>query len=127
MPNNIDPYVYPDNNGLIVCRPTRTYIDGAGDEVTVELTGLTDLKAYYALTAEAATSAAAINAGLVLDLDEEGATSVYHGLMLGSAKRTHMSAILHDTLIYLHYQSVTGGYHEVAEVTYRTHRVADLV
>lgn len=127
MPNNIDSHVHPDNNGLIVCRPTRTYIDGLGDEVTEELTDLTDLKFYYATTKTVETHTGAIHEDLVLDLNEEGATSVYHGLMLGSVKRTHLpGALAHDALFYGHYQSVLGGYHTVVELTYKAYREEDL-
>lgn len=123
MANNIDAELYPDNNSLVVCRPVRKSINASGDEIETALTGLTDLTCYLSLSATTATSAGAINAALVLALGEEGATSVYHGVMLGSAKRTHIVSA-DGTVLYAHWQSVAAGYHEVSSTIWRTHRPA---
>ncbi len=123
MANNIDGELYPDDDPLVVCRPVQKSIDASGDEIETNLIGLTDLKCWLSLSADDDVEGDAINAALVLALGEEGSTAVYHGVLLGSAKRTHIVSA-DGTTLYAHWQSVLGGYHEVSSTIWRTHRPA---
>lgn len=123
MANNIDGELYPDNNSLVVGRPTRRYVNTSGVEIEGDpISGLTDFEAYLSEDPLAETNADAIHPDLVLPLPEEGSTAVYHAVLLGSAKRARMSAIAAGTTIYTHWQSVLGGYHEVTESIWRSYR-----
>ncbi len=123
MANDIDDELYPDNDDFIAVVPTTRRLNATtGIEETVPLTGLTNLKAYLATTAEAASDASAIS-GLVVALTEVGSTGAYQGSMTGAAKRTNLAATADGTTLYLHWQSGTV-YHEVKSVIWRTKRPA---
>lgn len=123
MPNNLDAEMYPDNNSLVVCRPVRKSIDVTGAEIEAALTGLTDLRCFLSLAANDDLPADAINANLNLLLTEEGATGVYHGVMLGQHKRAHIASAT-GTAIYAHWYSASAGYHEVSRAIWRLSRPA---
>lgn len=123
MANTIDPELYPDNNAHTTARPVRWRLHPTtGVEEQPAISGLTDLRVYVSLSATAADhTTGAINAALVYVMSEILATAAYEATILGSALRTHVTSP-DGTKLYIHWQSPTAGYHEVAEVTWRTSR-----
>lgn len=125
MANAIDGELYPDNNSHTTAHPTRWQLNSTtGIEEQVPVSGLTDLKSFLSLSDVAATEAGAVNAALVITLTEVLTTGAYQGTFSGSAKRTHLGSQVDGTKVYCHWQSVSAGYHEVAEVVWRPKRPA---
>lgn len=125
MANDRDAEMYPRNADLIVCRPSRRQVNGTtGVEETVPLTGLTDLRYWISATETAAGPGDAIHADLVVDLVEVGVTAVYHGVQSGADKAARISSP-DGTVLYEHWQSVSGDYHEVGSFIWRTKRPAE--
>ena len=127
MPNAIDGELYPDNNSHTTAHPMRWQLNPTtGIEEQVPITGLTDLKAYLSLTELAASESEAVNAALVITLTEVLTTAAYQGTFSGASKRTYLGAQPDSTKVYCHWQSVSAGYHEVAEIIWRPKRPAAL-
>jgi hypothetical protein len=125
MANEIDGELYPDNNSHTTARPSKWQLNGTtGVEEQVPRSGLTDLKAFIALSATAADDSAAVHASLVETMTEVASLAAYQATFDGAAKRTHLIAQPDGTLLYVHWQSIAAGYHEVAEVVWRHKRVA---
>lgn len=125
MANEIDPELYPDNTAHTTARPMRWRLNPTtGVEEQIAITGLTDLRAYLSTSQTAVDhTTGAINAALVYVMAEIAATSAYEASFLGSALRTHVVSP-NNTTLYVHWQSATAGYHEVAPVIWRTSRPA---
>ena len=123
MANDLDAEIYPDNDDLVVCRPTRVQLNATtGVQETVALTGRTDVTAFLSLSGDLLT-ATAIHASLSKVLTEVGSTGAYSGVMEGSDKSTQLAATADGATLYRHF---TAGqdYHEVKSVIFRKQRVA---
>lgn len=128
MANQIDGELYPDNNSHTTAHPMRWRLNPTtGVEEQIPITGLTDLKAYIALSDTASSEAGAVNAALVSTMTEVLTTAAYEATFSGANKRTYLGAQADGTTVYVHWQSVSAGYHEVAAVIWRTKRPASLV
>lgn len=125
MANIIDPELYPDNNAHSTAHPTRWQLDNAGVPVQVPITGLTDLRIYLstAATTPTHTHESVVHADLVETMTEVSATAAYEATLLGSALRERV-ALADGTPLFVHWQSLAAGYHEFAEVIWRTARPA---
>lgn len=120
MANTIDGELYPDNNSHTTAHPSRWRLNPTtGVEEQVPLTGLTDLKTYIALTKATEGEGDAVDAALVETMTEVLATAAYEATFNGAAKRAHLMAQPDSTKLYVHWQSVSAGYHEWAEVIWR--------
>lgn len=127
MANELDPEIYSGNNNAhTTARPMRWRLHPtSGAEEQVPISGLTDLKAYLALSDVTTDHTDAIHADLVEDMTEILATAAYEATFSGTAMRTHIDALDPvPTKVYRHWQSVSAGYHEHAEVLWRTSRPA---
>lgn len=125
MANEIDGELYPRNNAHTTARPSRWQLNPVtGVEEEVAISGLTDLRAFVSLSQTATDhTTGAINAALAFVMTEVGATGAYQATILGSALAAHVSQP-DGTKLYVHWQSPGAGYHEFAEVTWRTSRPA---
>lgn len=123
--NIIDPELYPDNNAHTTARPERWRLNpSTGAEEQVAITGLTDLRVYVSLSATAVDhTTGAIAPALVEVMTEIGSTGAYEATLEGAALRTEVTSP-DGTPLYVHWQSPAAGYHEVAQVTWRTSRPA---
>ena len=124
MANDIDAELYPRNNAHTTADPTRwrrNPTTGVREEVPV--TGLTDLRVYLS-TSDTATdhTSGALNAALVYVMTEV-VPGLYEATILGSALATHVAST-DGSPLYVHWQSPSAGYHEFAQVTWRTKRPA---
>lgn len=126
MANIIDPELYPDNNAHSTAHPTRWQLDNAGVPVQVPITGLTDLRIYLstAATTPTHTHESVVHADLVEVMAEKGTTAAYEATLLGSALRERV-ALADGAALHVHWQSLTAGYHETVQVTWRTARPAE--
>lgn len=125
MANEIDGEIYARNNAHTTCRPMRWQLNpttGANEEVPI--TGLTDLRAYLSAS-DAATdhTSGAIHPSLVYVMTEVGATAAYQATVLGSATATNVASP-DGTVLFMHWQAPSVGYHEFAPVVWRTKRPA---
>lgn len=126
MANVIDPELYPDNNAHTTARPTRWQLNpSTGVEEQVAISGLTDLRAYLstAATTPTHTHESVVHADLVKVMAEVGATAAYEATFLGSALRERV-ALADAAALHVHWQSPSAGYHETAQVVWRTSRPA---
>lgn len=124
MANEIDAELFPRNNAHTTADPTRwrrNPTTGVREEVPV--TGLTDLRVYLS-TSDTATdhTSGALNPALVYVMTEV-VPGLYETTILGSALATHVAST-DGTPLYVHWQSAAAGYHEFAQVTWRTKRPA---
>lgn len=126
MANVIDPELYPDNNAHTTARPMRWQLNpSTGVEEQVPISGLTDLRAYLSTAATTPTHEheSVVHADLVALMTEVGATAAYEATFLGSALRARV-ALADGTPLYVHWQSLSAGYHEFAAPIWRTSRPA---
>jgi hypothetical protein len=125
MANEIDGELYPDNNAHTTADPTRwRRHPTTGVKEEVPISGLTDLRVYVSLDEAAVDhTTGAIHADLVELMTEIGETAGYEATLDGAALRARVSQP-DSTPLFVHWQSPTAGYHEVAQVIWRTTRPA---
>ena len=120
MADNLDDEIYPHNDDTIIARPTIFRANATtGVDETVPLTGRTDGIAFLATTEDIHTATAL--SGCTVTLTEIAATSVYSGVLEGSAKQTALSATPDNTTLFRHIQ-FGSDYRRVASVIYRKSR-----
>lgn len=124
MANDLDDELYPENDDLIVVRPTLTRVNTTtGVTETITLTGRTDGLAFLSTSAKTDGTATAIHASLSKTLTETLTTGTYSAVIEGSDKTTQLAASLEGATLYRHF-AFGSDYHESKAVTLRKQRAA---
>lgn len=121
MADDMDPYIYSDNDDLIVVTPTIRTVDADGLVVEAALTGRTDGLAWISTSKETDGTANVLHVDLSVSLVEVVNGGTYSVVMEGSVKTTHLAALANKTKLYRHIQ-FSEDYHTSTLVTYLTAR-----
>lgn len=124
MANELDDEIYPQNDDLLICRPSRTQVNATtGATETVVLTGRTDGVAFLSTANKTDGTATALHASLSKTLVETAATGTYSAVIEGSDKTAQLAALVDGAKLFRHF-AFGADYHEAKAVTLRKQRAA---
>lgn len=124
MANALDDEIYPDNDDILICRPSLTRVNATtGATETVVLTGRIDGVAFLSTGNKTDGTATALHASLSKTLVETLATGTYSAVIEGSDKTAQLAAQVEGVTLYRHF-AFGSDYHESKAVILRKQRVA---